>query len=193
MNEERKLHKMKITIEAWVVTDLPVVHAAEAVMSGLMDWGNIDLDLRTDSSAVLVLKAESGGANVDLGEVVRCWCGMYVARGRLHYPGDGPEDGPAHKPSAENPNEPQGPEPLAPCTCSGAETGCEHSEWCPQSQFEGPNLCWVCNEEITKDQPSEMVTVDDDPGDPEVGPQPDIMDVLVHSKCRGSRPQTVKR
>lgn len=29
---------------------------------------------------------------------VQCWCGMVIAAGRLHYPGDDPENGPAHAP-----------------------------------------------------------------------------------------------
>jgi hypothetical protein len=43
--------------------------------------------------------------------------------------------------------------------------------------------CPYCGQDIWPGEPQSTVTVDGDPGDPEVGPQPDIHDAPAHTAC----------
>lgn len=47
-----------------------------------------------------------------------------------------------------------------------------------------PEQCAGCGDYNTSGQPWPLCTVDLDPGDPEVGPQPDIADVPLCPRCR---------
>ncbi len=51
---------------------------------------------------------------------IHCWCGMTVAPRRFHYPGNNPENGPAHRPHPPCPDcghQPHSGPCFPPCTC----------------------------------------------------------------------------
>lgn len=55
--------------------------------------------------------------------------------------------------------------------------------WCPDCGFHSgpPEQCYRCGELIDGD--AAEIVVDLDPGDPEVGPAPDVQHVLIHAEC----------
>lgn len=50
-----------------------------------------------------------------------------------------------------------------------------------------PDQCHWCMQVIDNYKPMMRITVDLDPGDCEVGPDPNIVDVLVHVECHEDR------
>lgn len=68
----------------------------------------------------------------------------------------------------------------------------------PRRVEDGPPVCDVCTESDTcyycekhmdGDEETMTITVDLDPGDPEVGPDPCIQEVTVHKDCHESHVQ----
>jgi hypothetical protein len=53
---------------------------------------------------------------------------------------------------------------------------------------DAPACCPLCGEVIDEDHPGVFRLVDLDPCNPEVGPQPDVGEHLVHDECPGPRP-----
>lgn len=69
-------------------------------------------------------------------------------------------------------------------TEDGTCFGCGHPETdchCP------PDQCGLCSEYNTTGEIWPTVTIDDDPGDPEVGPDPHIIDVSVCPACQAKQ------
>lgn len=64
-----------------------------------------------------------------------------------------------------------------------AGLGDEMPELYSPSDEEEPIQCWNCLADILPGSEAYEVTVDADPGDPEVGPRPDIVEVLICPKC----------
>lgn len=61
-----------------------------------------------------------------MADKIKCWCGMEVRPGRKHYPGNDPEDGPAHEPH-----------PGIECpTCR---------QTCPPDMMDENGYCNICN------------------------------------------------
>lgn len=69
-----------------------------------------------------------------------------------------------------------------------AATGFEQKDEEPppyQPEFDDgrPEMCHKCEEDIKDGESTKVVTVDLDPGDCEVGPDPDIQDIIIHENC----------
>jgi hypothetical protein len=60
----------------------------------------------------------------------------------------------------------------------------------PPGYQEPPEQCYCCGKYNTEGEIWQMITVDLDPGDPEVGPDPDIQDVAICFDCEKSEDRT---
>lgn len=58
---------------------------------------------------------------------------------------------------------------------------CEYDGDCPQCN--APYYCEVCHEPIESGDATRTQLMDLDPGNPEVGPQPNIQTCTVHDRC----------
>lgn len=52
---------------------------------------------------------------------------------------------------------------------------------------EYPDQCYFCGDYQKPGEVGKKIKVDDDPGDAEVGPEPDIIEVWICGTCSGSR------
>jgi hypothetical protein len=60
---------------------------------------------------------------------------------------------------------------------------CVESELSDSRHFQGPNPCERCGRDLLMGEETEVVVADLDPGDPDVGPSPDIQEIEVHVGC----------
>lgn len=105
---------------------------------------------------------------------VPCWCGMTVRKSRLHYPGGDPECGAAHRPAS-------------PCEDCGSEPHpgpCHTDDDLPPGYDDVPPQCHECAAYAVDgtDGWTER-TVDLDPGNAEVGPDPHLCVVVICPTC----------